>query len=376
MQTFAWKHKIPGRIMRKMPISSHCHGRDSQQTIIRYILRSGSAQTKLAIGAPDDVYEQEADRVADQVMRMPEPSVQQKDPSRIPLSSLPKMVDNANKPILSDINDASFSPGQPLDETTRDFFEHRFQCSLTDVRVHDDRTANTFARLIGARAFAVGNSLFFADNEFNPLSQRGRHLIAHEIAHVHQQTAAGNPRIQRQAAVIKTPETPKDRRFEGFSPAQALVLKYAESKAFKILDQMVVNLLPWIAPAGTQSAFESEFHTLDPNRMIRVSLVLARIRKKLPGARYVYQPDCKHLAYTLPLVGPIHICPAFFDQSIEVRFNTLIHEGAHRFACRLDLGYADQNKNYNTFSVLRQIWNAEPYGELAEKINAQSGSTP
>lgn len=39
---------------------------------------SGAIQTKLKIGQPNDKYEQEADRVADQVMNMPEPEVRQK----------------------------------------------------------------------------------------------------------------------------------------------------------------------------------------------------------------------------------------------------------------------------------------------------------
>ncbi len=42
------------------------------------LLRSGLIQAKLNIGAPDDIYEKEADRIADAVMRMPEPLIQPK----------------------------------------------------------------------------------------------------------------------------------------------------------------------------------------------------------------------------------------------------------------------------------------------------------
>lgn len=41
---------------------------------VQRLLKSGNLQTKLKIGRPNDIYEQEADRVADAVMRMPEPS--------------------------------------------------------------------------------------------------------------------------------------------------------------------------------------------------------------------------------------------------------------------------------------------------------------
>ena len=40
------------------------------------LIRSKALQAKLRIGQPGDVYEQEADRVADAVMPMPEPGVQ------------------------------------------------------------------------------------------------------------------------------------------------------------------------------------------------------------------------------------------------------------------------------------------------------------
>jgi len=79
MKTFAIakRHCPSGSLPRQMtvasPVDSHWH---ADRTAVRQILRGPSLQTKLAIGAPDDVYEQEVDRVADEVMRMPEPQVQ------------------------------------------------------------------------------------------------------------------------------------------------------------------------------------------------------------------------------------------------------------------------------------------------------------
>ncbi|MDJ0801667.1 MAG: hypothetical protein QNI89_06920 [Desulfobacterales bacterium] len=49
---------------------------ESNRADIRQIIRGPRLQTKLTIGAPNGIYEQEADRVADEVMRMPEPKVQ------------------------------------------------------------------------------------------------------------------------------------------------------------------------------------------------------------------------------------------------------------------------------------------------------------
>lgn len=44
--------------------------------MVQQILRGPGLQAKLTVGAPNDIYEQEADRVADAVMRMPEPQIQ------------------------------------------------------------------------------------------------------------------------------------------------------------------------------------------------------------------------------------------------------------------------------------------------------------
>ena len=64
---------LPRRMTVASPADSHWH---TGRTTVRQILRGPRLQAKLTVGAPDDVYEKEADRVADEVMRMPEPQVQ------------------------------------------------------------------------------------------------------------------------------------------------------------------------------------------------------------------------------------------------------------------------------------------------------------
>ncbi len=67
----------PGLLQRRSAIPSPADAnRHPQIAAVRQILRGSRLQAKLTVGAPDDVYEQEADRVADEVMRMPEPVVQ------------------------------------------------------------------------------------------------------------------------------------------------------------------------------------------------------------------------------------------------------------------------------------------------------------
>jgi hypothetical protein len=76
------------------------------------------------------------------------------------------------------------TPGQPLESTTRTFMESRFGQDFSHVRVHADARADGSARDIGARAYAAGNHIAFQSNEYAPATNSGRHLIAHELAHV------------------------------------------------------------------------------------------------------------------------------------------------------------------------------------------------
>ncbi|HJP92678.1 MAG TPA: DUF4157 domain-containing protein [Pyrinomonadaceae bacterium] len=79
------------------------------------------------------------------------------------------------------------SPGQPLDNTTLDSFEPRFQRSFRDVRVHADSRAAESARAVNAEAYTFGSHIVFDRGLFQPWNTEGRSLIAHELAHVAQQ---------------------------------------------------------------------------------------------------------------------------------------------------------------------------------------------
>jgi hypothetical protein len=64
--------------------------------------------------------------------------------------------------------------------------------ALGDVRVHHDDHAAALSRAVAARAFTVGNDIFFGAGEYRPDSAGGRELLAHELAHVVQQRGAPN----------------------------------------------------------------------------------------------------------------------------------------------------------------------------------------
>ena len=172
-----------------------------------------NVQAKLTVSSSGDIYEQEADRVAEQVMRVPEPQPQrtcacgggcpkcQQDQSdQAQLRT--KRVGSSGSPqtaVPYTVQDILRSNGQPLDPMTRSYMEPRFGYDFTNVRVHSDSKAATLATALKARAFAVGNHIIFNRGMPSPYTSTGRHMLAHELTHVVQQSST-KPVIARLSA--------------------------------------------------------------------------------------------------------------------------------------------------------------------------------
>jgi len=168
-------------------------------------------QTKLTISEPGDEHEQEADRVAETVMRMPEPQLQRdcacgQGASESQAGTLPQERLQAKHNASGDrgqtsapplVGDVLSAPGQPLDTAARAFMEPRFGYDFSQVRVHSDESAARSAREISAKAYTVGADIVFGAGQFNPGTGAGGRLLAHELTHVIQQNAASGPSLQR-----------------------------------------------------------------------------------------------------------------------------------------------------------------------------------
>ena len=157
-------------------------------------------QTKLTISQPGDEFEQEADRVAEQVMRMPDAELnRQRRDIGTPL--VQRRATSGGTGVMEAppiVHDVLSSPGQPLDTATRAFFEPRFGHDLGQVRIHNDQRAADSSRAVDALAYTVGNALVFASGRYAPATAGGRQLLAHEFAHVVQQQPFGpDPIVQR-----------------------------------------------------------------------------------------------------------------------------------------------------------------------------------
>lgn len=78
--------------------------------------------------------------------------------------------------------------GTPLDAGTRSSMESAFGASFEGVRVHTDDRASKSAEAVGANAYTVGSDVVFKSGQFNPATPTGQRTLAHELAHVVQQS--------------------------------------------------------------------------------------------------------------------------------------------------------------------------------------------
>lgn len=155
--------------------------------------RCGGLQAKLKVNAPGDRYEREADRVAEQVMRMPALAVQhscacgggclrcQMEPAQDGSGG------GAHSVQLASVTGVLAAPGQHLDAGTQGFMESRFGHDFSQVRVHTGSAAERSSQALNARAYTVGNNIVFGSGQFAPNTSEGRKLLAHELTHVVQQ---------------------------------------------------------------------------------------------------------------------------------------------------------------------------------------------
>ena len=156
-------------------------------------------QAKLAVGAVNDPLEREADAAADQVMRMADPRISHSAPPTLRRKCEECEEEEKKKgelqrketgaaatvesapPIVAAV---LASPGKNLDPATQEFMESRFGADFARVRVHTGSEAAVSAAALSARAYTVGTDVVFGAGQFDPSSQAGRHLLAHELAHV------------------------------------------------------------------------------------------------------------------------------------------------------------------------------------------------
>lgn len=212
------------------------------------LFSSGAIQAKLRVSQPGDADEVEADRIAGQVVGNGTPSLAASASGTIHrkcncpggaascpaceeeeveqakgIHRKPSQPSQGEMSVRDDFLQ-SLGPGQPLDHTTQKSMESKFGRNFEDVRVHTDTKAAESARSINARAYTAGRDVVFASQEYAPQSSRGRQLLAHELAHVVQQSrSAHTPALMRQTNDQKPPvPRPGNTPFNFISESPAL----------------------------------------------------------------------------------------------------------------------------------------------------------
>lgn len=203
-----------------------------------HLAQANSIQPKLHINSPGDKYEQEADAMADKVMRMPASSNDFKPKTGIIGSSIQRkcaaceeeekqrkimrketggLGGSAVSNAFSSTLNATKGGGTSLPQSTRGFMENAFSTDFSNVRIHNDSQANQLSRDINAKAFTHGNDIYFGAGQYAPNTYSGKSLLAHELTHTIQQGANVYGRIQRDFAV--EPLNP-NAVFDGFNGEQ------------------------------------------------------------------------------------------------------------------------------------------------------------
>jgi hypothetical protein len=196
------------------------HGNQYVQRVVSGI------QAKLKVGQPGDIYEQEADRVADEVIRISNTEMRQQskrggetqtqllagritsflqrqveeEEEELPQTGMMAAIGGESPGSLEAGITTLRSGGHSLPGHVRAFFEPRFGYDFGRVRIHTDSLAAETASSVNARAFTLGRDIVFGAGEYTPETTVGKRLLAHELTHVVQQRSAIARRRTREHA--------------------------------------------------------------------------------------------------------------------------------------------------------------------------------
>lgn len=170
---------------------------------IQRMLEGSFIQPKLEVSSPGDRYEQQADRIAEQVVGGGQPNAGAVKIDKVQAKggtggTVPKETEAGIKGLKG--------KGMAIEKPLREFFEPRMGVDLSNVRVHTGSQANKLAGTLNARAFTHGNDIVFKDGEYKPGTNEGKKLLAHELVHTVQQGGG----VKREVVQRTThgPETP------------------------------------------------------------------------------------------------------------------------------------------------------------------------
>ena len=304
----------------------------------------------------------------------------------------------APRTVPSILHDVLNSSGQQLDSATRAFFEPRFGYDLSRVRIHSDPLAAQSAESIQARAYTLENNIVFANGEYKPGSESGKHLLAHELAHVAQQGKETKTlELQRQSAPGSGSTTaPATAPTFGASCSGGATDPCQQSRCATPVADINADLTRAIAyvdgalaalgenplGASTQRALDWYFNSQTDET---VATVLARLtctrnelQDTLSNGRFGCHPGDSALAYVcVSQMSPCqssrtNVCltSKYFGLSDRVRAEALIHECAHRagLSTGSDPHLYDFHWAFMFMDTADSLMNADSYALFAASV--------
>ncbi len=193
-------------------------------------------QTELRMNASGDEYERQAERVAGRIVK-----ASAHDTAGEAAAGTQRFAAPPNGSMIAapdSVERVLGSPGGRLDAALRQDMERRFGHDFSRVRVHTDAAAEKSARDVAARAYTAGRNIVFGAGQYAPRSHEGRRLIAHELTHVVQQSAADAQRVGQnicEAGLSSSPslahEAPAVPRGRAYSTVPVLLMRQPEQKS-------------------------------------------------------------------------------------------------------------------------------------------------
>jgi uncharacterized protein DUF4157/lysine-specific metallo-endopeptidase family protein len=329
-----------------------------------YPPKAVTLQTKLAINKPGDEYEQEADRLAEQVMRMPvgcscHDEVRRQVDHERDEDEIQRAASGASvsRP-LSAGEIRGLGVGTPLATDTRRFFEPRLGADLSGVRVHAGDRAGDMARRVGARAFTYRQDIVFAPGEYRPQTSEGRRLLAHELAHTLQHRRADDDSVKR----YSTQDCTLQNRSE---------IRPADAQARQLVRNAIAALGP---PRSRQSAplsqrvsrlMNDHFGSSSEDTIRAVQGRLWSIRDKFLDNDYQYEceDDCDtENAYVYDLWTDVHLCMnKLGGRPTDFVAGVIVHEMSHYAAGTEDHEYYFPGGTRTSLSTSDAVDNADCY---------------
>lgn len=206
---------------------------------VQRMVNSGQIQTKLAIGQPGDVYEQEADRMAQQVITSPPPNTLQ----RRTINSTSTAASSTAAPSINQVLNSN--GGHPLDDSVRTPMETHFGQDFSQVRVHTDGHAAESAQSVNALAYTVGQDVVFGAGQYKPTTHTGQRLLAHELTHV----------VQQKQGMLNEQTT---------NDVNSYSTDYQDASELLLQRQPITDSAPVNAPASEQQALKAKVQTTLP----------------------------------------------------------------------------------------------------------------